>query len=357
MSKSVHYLVTIGVTATPVSTIREVSELLGRKVTKAMIAKGEVPEVEDTTEDINTDELATDDGAARVYVGDDTYEELPLINPLDGKHLIDGEYKENIEEDDSMKKDNTINLTEEDMIEEIINNTADEDLLCDDCRQPIVAGEPHNVLEDGTVLCHDCYEANEEGGNIDEDTNEDNNTDNTNEDNASNNEDKADDEENTGSDDKPKDMATLLAKMKELNHKKALDGTSSKKSTKVKKIEFTGEYPEVGAFKEKKELQKFYKQLDNAQLDDWIELEGLTYKASDNEPIDRMRKCMAILSLHFPPETTGSTKKKSKYGDYTTEALLEMALENDIEVPEAKGNTNILRMYTIMALKKAGLME
>jgi hypothetical protein len=33
-----------------------------------------------------------------------------------------------------------------------------------------------------------------------------------------------------------------------------------------------------------------------------------------------------------------------------------MAMDNDIEVKDDKGNMQILRMYTIMALKNAGLI-
>lgn len=357
MSKTVKYLVA-GMEGSPVATLREVSDILGKKVTKSMIESGEVPEVEVVTEEIVEDETATDEGVARIYVGDDTYQEIPLINPLDHSNNTDG-----IEGEDIMKKNKkNVNLTEEDaMIEEIINGAEPEDTnedgstvsenttpdaICADCQQVIPEGVLLHLLEDGTVLCDDCYKANE-SNDIEEDTNTD--------------EDTTEEDDTDNEDNKPRDMASLLARMKELNAKKASEGTGTTKAKgkggKVKKIEFTGEYPEVGTFSEKKQLQKFYKQLTDDQLNDWIELEGLTYKASDNEPINRMRKCMCILNLHFPPETKTATKKKSKYGDFTTEALLEMALENDLEVAEAKGDPRILRMYTIMALKKAGILE
>jgi hypothetical protein len=71
-------------------------------------------------------------------------------------------------------------------------------------------------------------------------------------------------------------------------------------------------YPEVGMFADEKSLQKFYKQLSQEQLDEWCVLEGLTYKDCENEPIKRMRACMAIMDKHFPKQT-GSSKKESPY--------------------------------------------
>jgi hypothetical protein len=70
-------------------------------------------------------------------------------------------------------------------------------------------------------------------------------------------------------------------------------------------------YPEVGSFAEQKDLQKFYKQLDMEQLQEWIDAEGLEYKPCDNEMILRMRMAMAILYKHFPKETPA--KKDSPY--------------------------------------------
>ena len=119
------------------------------------------------------------------------------------------------------------------------------------------------------------------------------------------------------------------------------------------------EYPEVGSFDTEKAIKKYIKGLSNDELAEWVELEGVTYTANDHESINRMRQAMAIKALHFPQlaKTSGSTKKKAKYADYTTEALVEMAIENDIEVRDDKGDMRILRMYTIMALKTAGLIS
>lgn len=150
----------------------------------------------------------------------------------------------------------------------------------------------------------------------------------------------------------------LLAKMKALNDKKKAEQEASNTKTKApKKGEPVEEYPEKGSFKTEKDMKKFYKNLSDEQLDEWLELEGLTdkVKLSDNEPINRMRKCMVLKDFHFPKQT--SEKKKSKYADLTTEELLETCLDNDINVKDAKGNEKILRMYCIMALREAGLLE
>lgn len=116
------------------------------------------------------------------------------------------------------------------------------------------------------------------------------------------------------------------------------------------------EYPEKGTFSTDKELKKFYKKLTDEQLDEWLELEGLEYKANDNPSINRMRKCMAILYYHFPKQPSKS-KKKSKYSQYSTEELVQMAMDNDVEVRDDKGDERILRMYTIMALRDAGIIS
>lgn len=131
-----------------------------------------------------------------------------------------------------------------------------------------------------------------------------------------------------------------------------------KASKKVEKYDADTEidFPEVGYFKTKDELKEFYKPLQDSHLDQWVELEGLTWKECDNPGINRMRRCMAITNLHFPSQTKAK-KSKSKYADYSTERLVEMCLENDVELQDAKGNLKILRMYAIMALRKAGIIE
>jgi hypothetical protein len=112
--------------------------------------------------------------------------------------------------------------------------------------------------------------------------------------------------------------------------------------------------PEKGHFKEQKDLQKFYKHLSDEQLVEWVGLEGLEYNPSESAPINRMRMCMAILYHNFPKPA--SAKKKSKYADYTNEALLQLAIDKDV-VFEMTDDDRILRMRAIMALRAAKVIE
>jgi len=111
----------------------------------------------------------------------------------------------------------------------------------------------------------------------------------------------------------------------------------------------TGKFPEVGTFTEKKALQKHYKGLSDAEVMEWVALEGLTVKDYGNPSINRMRACMAVLYLHFPAEAP-KAKEKSKYAEYSLEKLVEMAVEHSVPV-EVTDNERILRMRTIMALR------
>lgn len=113
-------------------------------------------------------------------------------------------------------------------------------------------------------------------------------------------------------------------------------------------------YPEVGYFKEQKDLQKFYKHLTDEQLAEWTEVEGLEYKPAESQPINRMRMAMAVLYKHFPKQT--SAKKKSKYADYTNEQLVEMCLEKSVPF-EPTEDDRIMRMRAIMALRAHGIIE
>jgi hypothetical protein len=119
------------------------------------------------------------------------------------------------------------------------------------------------------------------------------------------------------------------------------------------------EYPEVGHFETDKAMKKYIKGLSDNELKEWCELEGAVYNANDHQSINRMRMAMAIKGIHFPDTVAkgGSTKKKAKYADFSTEDLVQMAIDNDIEVRDDKGDLRILRMYTIMALKEAGLLQ
>lgn len=107
--------------------------------------------------------------------------------------------------------------------------------------------------------------------------------------------------------------------------------------------------PKVGSFEDKKALQKFYKQLPTETLEEWAKQENVTFNpCTDNEAIHRMRVAMAILYLHFPKET--KEKKESPYKKYTTEQLVEMALEHDVAIEETD-DMRILRMRLIMGLR------
>ena len=110
-----------------------------------------------------------------------------------------------------------------------------------------------------------------------------------------------------------------------------------------------GGYPEVGTFVDDKSLKKFYKQLSTEDLEQWCELEGLTFKACPEQPpIHRMRAAMALLYKHFPKET--APKKESPYKKYSTEDLVQMAIDNEVAF-EMSEDDRILRMRAIMALR------
>lgn len=118
------------------------------------------------------------------------------------------------------------------------------------------------------------------------------------------------------------------------------------------------EYPEVGDFEDEKAIKKYIKGLTDEQLQAWCELEGAEWVENEHRNINRMRMAMAIKAVHFPElAKKPSSKKKSKYAEYTTEELVEMAIDNNVEVRDDKGNERILRMYTIIALREAGLLE
>lgn len=115
-------------------------------------------------------------------------------------------------------------------------------------------------------------------------------------------------------------------------------------------------FPEVGFFTEKTDLQKFYKKLDTEVIAEWVELEGLEFKPCPESPsIHRMRLAQAVLYKHFP-KAPSKPKQKSKYADYTTEQLVEMAVANEVPV-EATDDLRILRMRTIMALRAHKLVD
>lgn len=118
------------------------------------------------------------------------------------------------------------------------------------------------------------------------------------------------------------------------------------------------EFPEVGDFEDVNSMKKYIKGLTTEQLQAWCELEGAEWVVNEHPSINRMRMAVAIKSVHFPETAPKKgTKKKSKYAEYTTEELVQMALDNDVHVRDDKGNERILRMYTIVALREAGLIS
>jgi len=107
-------------------------------------------------------------------------------------------------------------------------------------------------------------------------------------------------------------------------------------------------YPEVGSFADQKSLQKFNKQLSDDTLKDWCAVEGLEYKENEHAAINRMRIAMAILYHHFPKQV--ATKQESPYKKYSTEDLVQMAMDNNVAF-EVSEDDRILRMRAIMALR------
>jgi len=126
----------------------------------------------------------------------------------------------------------------------------------------------------------------------------------------------------------------------------------AKKTTK-KVVEVT--FPEKGTFTDVKELQKYCKGLTDEQIAEWVELEGLEVKDYGSAPINRMRQIMAIKELHFPSPAK-EPKKKSKYAEYTTEQLVQMAVDNNA-LFEPCDDVRILRMRAIMALRANKVIE
>lgn len=161
-------------------------------------------------------------------------------------------------------------------------------------------------------------------------------------------------------------LAKLRRMMEERKAQQAASGTQAPtgkkgKSGVVKRdAEGNVEYPEKGHFKEEKDMKKYIKALTDEELVEWCELEGATYKAdAGNASITRMRAAMAIKAIHGygNASATGVKKGKGKYADFSTEALVQLALDNDIVIEGDGNDDRILRMKTIMALRSAGLLE
>jgi hypothetical protein len=355
----------------PVNNIKEVSELLGRKVTKRDVLDGLVEgvtvstvDIEDTTPNTPGDTTPEDnksDTIATTHIEDASIKNLVTPAPLvpgevttevkvEDAATPDINTEDNAAPESAMTKD-TAAMTDEELQELALKQLEDEPTNEDEDNHDLPEGTVHCMVckkviedEDDLVLTDEghpvCVACNEAQYNKLPDTKEE-----------------VDVPENTTPDaptDKNKVGLTLQEKLALITKPKEV----KKNKGKTVKIDPTKpvEFPERGSYTDPKDLKKFYKQLTDAQLDEWLELEGLVYKASGNLSIDRMRKCMAIMDAHFPKEP-GKGKKKSKYADFTTEQLVEMCMENDVEIKDAKGDMRILRMYTVMALKEAGILE
>lgn len=328
----------------PVNNIKEVSDIVGRKVTKREILDGTVEGVTMSTVEIE------DAATPEVIIPETTKPEVKIEDAA-----TPGVNTEEATTLDATEVPNTADLTDEELQELALKQLEDEPTNEEDSHD-LPEGTVHCMLckkviedEDDLVLTDEgypvCVACNEAQYNKLPDTKEE-----------------VDVPDPVTPDpvtpdvptDKNKVGLTLQEKLALITKPKEVKKTKGKavKIDPTKPVEF----PERGSYTDPKDLKKFYKQLTDAQLDEWLELEGLVYKESGNVPIDRMRKCMAIMDAHFPKEP-GKGKKKSKYADFTTEQLVEMCMENDVEIKDAKGDMRILRMYTIMALKEAGILE
>lgn len=278
------YQVIMGEEVMVANTVKEVSDMLGKKVTKKQIAEGLVEEVAIMTE-----------------------EEVVAVEQTTMEETVEEEV--NTEEANVVEDTIEETTTVEENIEEVAtDNTSKEDV------------EEEEPTEDDS----------------DSDSNDDN---------------------GEGNETIPvakMSMEEMMALMRKRNEE-----AKAKKQAKEKEeeIPFEGEYPEIGTFSTENQLKKFYKQLSDDQLDEWLDIEGWSdsVKLCSNASINRMRKCLVIKSKHFPKKSSES--KKSKYSKYSTEELLQMALDNDIEVKECNGDARILRMYVIMALRDSNLLD
>ena len=86
---------------------------------------------------------------------------------------------------------------------------------------------------------------------------------------------------------------------------------------------------------------------------------NVTWKVSGHVSIDRMRVALALHHYFFPSNfkpKSESKKKPTKYGDFSNDQLFDMAKKNKISWV-ASDNDQINRMRVIMALKAANILE
>ena len=102
------------------------------------------------------------------------------------------------------------------------------------------------------------------------------------------------------------------------------------------------------------ELKETIKEIDTATLEYLARGLDLDWKPTYHANIHRMRIAMEI-QKHFFPELfkPKEKKKQSKYGDYSTQQLLDIADKEKVEFKKT-GNERIDRMKVITALKESG---
>ena len=108
-------------------------------------------------------------------------------------------------------------------------------------------------------------------------------------------------------------------------------------------------------FQDVEEVKEFIKDLDTQTLEYLARGLQLDWKPTDHANIHRMRIAVEMKKYIFPElfQPKNSKKKKTKYGDLTTEQLFDKAKEHG--VPYKKYNNDAIdRMRVIMALKEAG---
>lgn len=300
-----------------VSTVKEVNNILGRKVSKKDLMEGLVPEVTVTIEE---DEVANEDTTAPAVLEEAKEEEIATEEIEEEIHIKEvAPVTEDTQDIEGKVAGTSAMLLDEEDIAGVAKHIAEAKARAE-ARKTVGTSDKTSKVIDLPIVIHKDPNA-------------------------------------------PKPtLEQLRNQLKTVYDRKVAENPelvkSAGKSSKADKYDDTiTEFPEKGTFTVPEDLKKFYKKLPDARLDEWLELEGLTYTPNENPGINRMRKCMAMMDYHFVKEPSTSKKKKSKYGDYTTEDLIGMALDNNLAVKDDKGNERILRMYTIMSLKDAGLLE
>jgi hypothetical protein len=128
----------------------------------------------------------------------------------------------------------------------------------------------------------------------------------------------------------------------------------AKKNVTVEVHEFVV-FPEVGFFADEKAFKKHIKDTSDADIKAWVDSLGIEVKDYNSAPINRMRQIMAIKELHFPSPPRAA-KKQSPYAKWTTEELVQMAVDASL-IFETTDDPKIMRMRTIMALRVNGIID